>query len=230
MKVKELFEKVENGVLTYEQFDALMKEAKANFADLSEGGYVSKHKYEDELEAKVREIETLNETIGARDKDLTSLRKQLEEAEEGYIKVQELNEAIVSLQDKYDEDMSNYKEQLSKQAYEFAVKEFANDQEFSSQAAKRDFIQSLMKAELKMDKEGNIKGIEDFAKTYKKENADAFTSKKEEQPAQDAVSTLNASRQQPQFVSPTPGTAAPKAPTLTEMMMAANNNPGISIN
>lgn len=218
MKLKELFEKAENGTLTYEQFEALAKEGKANFADLSEGGYVSKHKYEDELAAKVKEIETLSATLGSRDGDLTELRKQLQEAEDGYIKVQELSSAIKDLQGKYDEDTKAYKEQLSKQAYEFAVKDFASELEFSSQAAKRDFIQSMLNAELKMGKDGKILGMSDFKKEYEKENKDAFVAKQAPTPPEDT-----SAKTQPQFVSSTPGTAASKPMSLTDMMIAANN-------
>ena len=42
MNVKELFDKAENGTLTYEQFLSAAGEAK--FVDLSEGKYVSKQK------------------------------------------------------------------------------------------------------------------------------------------------------------------------------------------
>lgn len=218
MKLKELFEKAGNKALTYDELEALMKENKLNFADLSEGGYVSKHKYEDELAAKVKEIETLSSTLGSRDADLTDLRKQLQDAEDGYIKVQELSAAIQDLQGRYDEDTKAYKEQLSKQAYEFAVKDFASELEFSSQAAKRDFIQSMLNAELKMGKDGKILGMNDFKKDYEKENKDAFVTK---QTTPDSEST--SAKTQPQFVSSTPGTAASKPMSLTDMMIAANN-------
>lgn len=220
MKLKELFEKAENGTLTYEQFEELAKEHKVNFADLSEGGYVSKHKYDDELAAKAKEIETLSATLGSRDTDLTELRKQLQDAEDGYIQVKELSAAIKDLQGKYDEDTKAYKEQLSKQAYEFAVKDFASELEFSSQAAKRDFIQSMLNAELKMGKDGKLLGLSDFKKEYEKENKDAFVTK----PAEPAPTPETSTRTQPQFVSSTPGSAAPTPPTLTEMMIAANNS------
>ena len=42
MNIKEIFDKAENGTLTFEQFEALAKDNKAKFADLSEGNYVSK--------------------------------------------------------------------------------------------------------------------------------------------------------------------------------------------
>ena len=49
MDIKTIFEKAENGTLTLEQFLAAAKEAKAKFVDLSEGEYVSKQKYMDDI-------------------------------------------------------------------------------------------------------------------------------------------------------------------------------------
>jgi len=56
--VKELFDLAEDGTLTYEQFMDLARQANVKFVDLNEGGYVSKNKYESELEAKAKEIST----------------------------------------------------------------------------------------------------------------------------------------------------------------------------
>ena len=44
MNIKDLFDKAENGILTYDQFEALVKENGLKFADLSDGKYVSKSK------------------------------------------------------------------------------------------------------------------------------------------------------------------------------------------
>lgn len=227
MKIKELFDKAENGTLTYEQFEAIAKEADAKFADLSEGNYISKHKHEDELNAKLKEIELLNETVGARDVDLADLQAQLKEAGEGYIKVDELTEALKDLQGKYDSDVQGMKKQLSDQAYEFAVKEFASTKEFTSEAAKREFIRAMKDAALKVDKNGNILGKEDFATAYAAENADSFKVAKEPEPITEQAPQVI--KPQPQFVSSTPGTVAAKPLTLTEMMKAANDNPGLAI-
>ena len=49
--IKDIFEKSENGTLTYEQFEALAKEKDAKFADLSDGKYVSKSKYDSDIKA-----------------------------------------------------------------------------------------------------------------------------------------------------------------------------------
>ena len=49
MNIKDIFENAENGTLTYEQFSDAVSKGGAKFVDLSEGNYVSKQKYEDEL-------------------------------------------------------------------------------------------------------------------------------------------------------------------------------------
>lgn len=179
MTIEELFKKSENGTLTYEMFQKLSKESNANFTDLSEGKYVSKNKYEDDLKAKDSAIETLNATITTRDTDLADLKGKLEAAGTDADKLTALTGEFNSLQTKYDNDIKSYQEQLSKQAYEFAVKDFASSKKFTSNAAKRDFINSMIAKELKMDN-GKILGADDFVTSYSTENADAFVVEKKE--------------------------------------------------
>jgi len=62
---------------------------------------------------------------------------------------------------------------MQKQAYEFAVKEFAATQKFSSNAAKRDFVRAMIAKNLQME-DGKILGREDFIEKYSQENSDAF--------------------------------------------------------
>lgn len=209
MDLKKVFESAENGMLTYEQFEAKAKELKAKFVDLSEGGYVSTNKYNDDLAAKAKEIETLNGTISTRDTDLEALKKQLEEAGADATKLQEATANLTALQSKYDNDMKSYKDQLKRQSYEFAVKEFTNSQKFSSAAAKRDFERSLLAKELKMEKD-KILGADDFVTAYKAENADAFVTEPETPPEGDGG---NGGEDTPHFVHPTTPTGDGKDPT-----------------
>lgn len=222
MKIKELFDKAEDGKLTYEQYEALVKESGAKFTDLSEGNYVSKSKYDADLKAKDTELESftsqieqLNGTIATRDKDLGSLQKKLEAAGQDATKLAELNTQLADMQSKYEADMQKqqeevqrYQEQLKQQAYDFAVSEFAGTQKFSSQAAKRDFIQAMKKRQLQME-DGKILGRDDYLAKYREENADAFyveppkvepPTPKEPEPTPPPV---------PQIVAPTPGPAVP---------------------
>lgn len=200
MTIEELFKKSESGTLTYDQFHKLAKESGANFTDLGEGKYVSKNKYEDDIKAKDSTIETLNGTITTRDKDLADLKGKLEAAGTDADKLASLTGEFNSLQTKYDNDIKSYQDRLSKQAYEFAVKDFASSKKFTSNAAKRDFINSMIAKELKMDN-GKILGADDFVTSYSVDNADAFIVEKAE-PAPETTP-------KPSFVSPTPGANPP---------------------
>lgn len=173
MQIKEIFDKAEEGTLTFEQFQKIANENNVKFADLSEGNYVSKQKYDDELANKSKEIETLNGTISTRDTDLAELQKKLTEAGTDAEKLSTLTSEFDSLKSKYGEEVKTYKAQLKKQAYEFAVKEFANEQKFTSNAAKRDFISTMISKDLKMEND-TILGADDFVKVYSENNADAF--------------------------------------------------------
>lgn len=194
--LKELFDLAEGGVLSYERFMELAKEHNVKLVDLNEGEYVSKNKYQAELDAKVREIETLSGTISTRDTDLETLKKQLEAAGADTSKLAELTSQLADLQGKYDADSKAYKKQLQQQAYEFAVKEFAGTKNFSSQAAKRDFIQSMIAKQLKMENDSII-GADDFVKLYEESNKDAFI--------EEYVPDEDIPYDKPQFVGSTPG-------------------------
>jgi uncharacterized protein YoxC len=203
MNLKDLFDKGENGVLTYDQFKQFASEAKAKFVDLSEGGYVSKDKYTDDLMAKDNQIATLNADIQKRDTDLTELNTKLTNAGNDVEKLNQVSADLTTLQAKYQTDIANYQAQLQKQAYEFAVKDFANSKNFTSNAAKRDFINSMVGKQLTMS-DGKIMGAEDFVNEYTQNNADAFVVETPSQPAQP-------SEPKPQFVTTTPGLQQPNA-------------------
>lgn len=219
MDLKELFGKAEGGMLTYEQFMELAKQNNAKFVDLSDGGYVSKNKFDTELEAKAKEIETLNGTISTRDTDLETLRKQLEEAGADAGKLNDLTSQFQALQSKYDTDSKNYKKQLQEQAYEFAVREFAGTKNFSSQAAKRDFIQSMIAKQLKMEN-NSILGADDFVKMYTENNQDAFMEEYEPDDGDEDYET-SANNFKPQFVGPTGGAEDLNNPDPTGGFMGA---------
>lgn len=184
MTIKELFSKSQEP-LTYEAFEKLMTESGAKFADLSEGKYVSKDKFDNEVASKDGQISQLNDTIKSRDKDLKDLKTQLKEAGTDAEKLTELETQLGNLQSQYKADTDNYKSQLAKQAYEFAVKDFANSKKFSSGAAKRDFVRSMIAKELKMDGD-KILGADDFVTTYSADNADAFIVETKEEPKEEA--------------------------------------------
>lgn len=208
MTVKELFEKSEDGTLTWEQFQKAASDAK--FVDLAEGHYVSKQKFDDEIAQRDSRIDTLNSTIQTRDTDLAKLQQTLNDA--GDIEaLKTASQDLADLKAKYDQETKDYKAQLKKQAYEFAVKEFAGSKNFSSNAAKRDFIQSMLAKNLTLE-DGKIIGADDFVQLYTKDNADAFVRKEESK------------EPKPKFADGT-GNKKPEKLTLSEMMKMKNDNP-----
>lgn len=222
--LKELFAKAESGALTYEQFAEAAKASGLKLADLAKGEYVAKKKYEDDLKGKDSIIADLNATIDTRNTDLQSIQEKLDKAGTDSAMIENLSGELSKLQAKYDNDTAEYQSKLQKQAYEFAVKEFANNQSFSSNAAKRDFINSMLNKELPMEN-GNIMGANDYMAEYAKDNSDAFVAKKDPEPEN--------KNNQPKFVSNTtdPNNAGGdgRKQSLTELMKAKNDNPNMNI-
>ena len=192
----------EDGRLSYDQFMELAKKGNAKFVDLSEGGYVSVNKHNAELEAKAREIETLNGTISTRDADLETLKQQLAAAGADAGKLNELTSQFQALQSKYDADSKAYQEQLAQQAYKYAVQSYADQQAFSSAAAKRDFIRQMTEKQLKMEND-SILGADDFKNAYSELNQDAFMEEVDLDDYLDDDEPEDDYR--PQFVGSTPG-------------------------
>ena len=172
-----------------------------------------------EIENLNSRIETLTETIGTRDTDLADLQKQLEEAGNDVDRLGETLDAFSELQNKYDADTKAYQEKLSQQAYNFAVRDFANKQKFSSKAAQRDFENALRQACLKMDGE-SILGAEDFRTKYATDNEDAFVVEKAPEPITPPV---------PTFVGSTPSQDIGKKLSLSEQMQMKNENPNFVV-
>ena len=222
--LKELFDGAENGTLTYEQFSGLVKTGGHKLADLSKGEYVSKKKYEDDLSGKDSIIADLNATIDTRNSDIKSIQEKLDKAGTDSAMIENLSGELSALQAKYDAATKEYADKLNKQAYEFAVKDFASNQSFSSNAAKRDFINSMLAKELPMEN-GSIMGANDYMAEYAKDNSDAFVVTKDPETPPENL---------PKFVG---GTGDPnntggdtKKQSLSELMKAKNDNPNLIVN
>ena len=195
MNIKDLFEKAENGTLTYDQFVEFTKANKAKFVDLSEGGYVDKQKHTDELSARDTRITSLDANLG-------ELRQKLDAAGTDAEKLNQISTSFAELQAKYDADTANYTKKLKDQSYKYAVNEFAAQHKFSSVAAKRDFINSLLSKDFQLEND-SIVGATDFVASYTKDNSDAFVS--ESTPATPPATP------RPHFAGPTaPGVATPE--------------------
>lgn len=168
--LKELFN---DGQLDYDTFSSKVSEKGFKLADLSKGDYVSKNKYTDDLANKDNQINTLNGQINQRNTDLENLKQQIENAQGDGQKVSELTQQLTKLQGDYDKEKAKLQKQLADQQMNFAVKEFASKQKFTSKAAEREFISSMIAKNLTIEN-GNLVGATDYLNSYKADNADSF--------------------------------------------------------
>lgn len=192
--LKELFKTAENGSLTYEQLEAGCKEKGIKVVNLSDGNYVSRRKYEDDLKAKDTAIDTLKGNLEARDADISTLKADLEKNKDDAQKAINLGKQLEDWQTKYKTETDNLNAQLKKQAKDFAVRDFVGTKKFTSNAAKRDFTNYMMAKDFEVQ-DGKIIGGDDYLTAYTKENADAFV-----------VEAPNNQPKQPTFVNSTNGT------------------------
>ena len=215
MTIKEVFDKAENGTLTWEQFQVAMGTAK--FVDLTEGQYVSKQKYDDDVSTRDTQITTLNTTIQTRDQDLANLQQTIKDA--GDIEaLKQASQDLADLRQRYDTETKQYQKQLRQQAYEFAVTEYVNGQKFTSKAAKNDFRNQMIAKKLQFE-DGKLIGADDFKAIYAQSDPDAFA----------VENPTPAPAPVPTFVQPT-NNPAPSKPTLTQLMQMKNEHPDAIIN
>lgn len=127
----------------------------------------------DKLKKAEEARDKYSDDLGQRDKDLADLKQKLEDASGDEGKLNKLQEDFDKLQSTYNTEKTAYEEKLEKQAYEFAIKQKAGELKFSSTSAMRAFIADALDEGLKM-KNGEVLGFDDFVKSYKETDADAF--------------------------------------------------------
>lgn len=214
----------DGGALTYEQLEAAAREKKLNIVNLADGGYVSKGKFDDTTSTLKGQITTLQGQLTDRDNDLNSLREQLTAAQADAGKLNTVQQSLTDLQAKYSTDKQNFEQRLSRQAYEFAVRERANNLHFSSASAKKAFVQEAIGKNFAMDGD-NLLGYEDFVTRYKADDPGAFAADKPAEP------TPPPENPAPRVVLPGKGTTPPpgKRIPLSELMRQKNENPDMQI-
>lgn len=132
--------------------------------------------YGNSIKAKDQNIETLTT-------EKEGLSNQLKEANEkikGFadVDVDKLKQEIQDWETKYNTDTENLKNEISKKDYDFKLNEVVKDLEFSSNGARKAFIEDLKAKELKFE-DNKLIGYNEFLKSYKETDPDAF--KKEEE-------------------------------------------------
>lgn len=111
--------------------------------------------------------------ITKRDTDLKDLQEKLKAGEGNEATLKSLQEQLATLQTTYDTEKTQYQEKLKQQEYDFLVRESANNLKFSSNGAKKQFMQDVKEAGLAV-KDGTLLGFSEYVDKYKELDAGAF--------------------------------------------------------
>lgn len=146
--------------------------------DLGEGVKLPKSAIDAIMAENGRDIEAKNNTITALTTERDGLKTQLGDANatiQSYkdMDIDGIKAKAGEWETKYNTDTQALKDQLAAAEYGFAVKEAVAGLKFSSESAKKAFVADLTAKKLPLQ-EGKLLGLEDFAKTYKESDPDAF--------------------------------------------------------
>ena len=132
---------------------------------INDGNYIPKHKFDD-LNNDKKELKRQLEEVNAKVQELSS------------VDAEKLNKEIEDLKKKYETDTNALNEKISKREYEYAVKELTRDIKFSSESAKKTFMNDLVSKDLKLE-EGKLLGFDDYLNSYKEADPNAFVVEKQ---------------------------------------------------
>lgn len=152
-------------ILGKEEFEKLSEETQNKLKETefieNDGSYIPKTKFDN-----------LNETK----KDLENQLKETNEKVQELSKVnnEDLQTKLDELQSKYDEDLKKANDKYEAREYEYKLKDYIKDEKFSSKASQKSFYNDLLSKQYEFDDEGNLKGYDDFKKSYQEEDPKAF--------------------------------------------------------
>ena len=149
--------------------EELYNQVKAKLGDkeliINDGNYIPKHKFDD-LNNDKKELKKQLEEVNAKVQELSS------------VDAEKLNKEIEDLKKKYEADTNALNDKISKREYEYAVKELTRDIKFSSESAKKTFMNDLVSKDLKLE-EGKLLGFDDYLNSYKETDPNAFVVEKQ---------------------------------------------------
>lgn len=125
------------------------------------------------LEQAEENYNKLKEDAKARDSDLKKLQEKLKSSNSDSEVVEKLTKELDEMKEKYKKANEEHEKALSERAYEFSIRELANSLSFSSNAAKKSFVNEAISKKLSMDGD-KILGFDDFVKEFKESDPNAL--------------------------------------------------------
>ena len=160
-------------IIGKEEFEKLSEETQKKFEKEefieNDGTYIPKAKFDNLNEQK---------------KDLENQLKETNDKVQELSKVdtEELKQKIADLQKKYDEDTKALNDKYEAREYDIKLKDYAKDLKFSSNSAKKSFMNDLKERELKFE-DDKLVGFDDFVSSYKENDPTAFIEEDKDEPS-----------------------------------------------
>ena len=121
-----------------------------------------------ELKKEIEKLKTEKEGI---ETQLTEANSKIEGFKE--IDVDKIRAEVDEWKEKYETDTKNLKDSLTQKDYDYKVQELTNGLKFSSNGARKSFINDLKEKNLKLE-DGKLLGFDDFVKSYQENDPNAF--------------------------------------------------------
>lgn len=121
-----------------------------------------------ELKKEIEKLKTEKEGI---ETQLTEANSKIEGFKE--IDIDKIRAEVDEWKEKYETDTKNLKDSLTQKDYDYKVQELTNGLKFSSNGARKSFINDLKEKNLKLE-DGKLLGFDDFVKSYQENDPNAF--------------------------------------------------------
>lgn len=123
----------------------------------------------------INELKKENDKLKTEKEGLESQLNDANEKIKGFseIDVEKIKAEVNEWKEKYETDTKNLKDSLTQKDYDYKINELANGLKFSSNGAKKSFINDLKEKGLKLE-DNNLLGFDDFVKSYKETDPSAF--------------------------------------------------------
>lgn len=211
----------ELGITEKDVIDKIMAE---NGNDIENAKSTASSKFETERGTLQEQIKQLQEQVSKREADVKDVQEKLKAAQDNAEKLAAVQESMAGLQSKYDTERKEWEAKNAQQAYEFAVKERASALNFSSAAAKREFVRDAIEKKFVMEND-KLMGFDDYVASYKESDPGAFVPEKQDpDPNSDPPGG-----KVPNIVLGGNSNPKTKPMSLSDMMAAKNANPNLAV-
>ena len=166
--------------LTFEELQEALGGSDVKPVNLASGDYVSRAKYETEIHAKDKDIETLKQTMEKNKTDLSDLKSLIEKAGTDEDGLKKTLGKISELEQQAKNDKADFDKRLEHTKKEAAVKVFASGIEFSSKTAKNGFISAYLAADPELNESGEVVNGNEFLQQFEKDDPGAVKKKEED--------------------------------------------------